>query len=277
MTQTNREALRLMFVVRPHEIDGLETLIDTWQQAFGNWPEAHAPDVCVWVTGQNLPELSLDGVCIHYLELDDAIDFYARSPLQKTPWSPWGLKSGPNFQFFEILRRTRDLHDTEWVLQLESDTVPLRDVERDDIGWILDSDDVWVAGSSATYAESQSLSTSTANHLNGAAFYRVGDSHFIDFLSMAWARSLLHIASVRPALAYDSLTSPGVWRELPGDLRDSWEENKARFRQVTGMVNLSNRTLSALDPRAQLLEAGCIFPEDEFPWFLHLAKSRNHS
>ena len=273
MTRTNPEALRLMFVVRPHEVDVLETLIYSWQQAFCNWPRRQAPDVCVWVTGQNLPDVVIGGACIHYLELDDAIDFYARSALQKTPWSPWGLKSGPNFQFFEILRRTHELHDTEWVLQLESDTVPLREVEQDDIGWILDSDDAWVAGSSATYAEAQSLSTATANHLNGAAFYRVGDSEFIDFLCMTWARSLLHIASVRPALAYDSLTSPGVWRELPRDLRASWEENKGRFRNVTGMVNLSNRSLDSASPIEQLQELGLEKRVLESIWFVHLAKN----
>ena len=275
MTRTNHEAFRLMFVVRPHEVDVLETLIDTWQSAFALWPKGKAPGVCVWMTGQDLHELTVDGACIHYLELDNAIDFYARSPLQKTPWSPWGLKSGPNFQFFEILRRTHELHKAEWVLQLETDTVPLRNVEQADIGWILDSDDAWVAGSSATFADAQSLSTATSNHLNGAAFYRVGDSHFIGFLSMTWARSLLHIASVRPALAYDSLTSPGVWRELPGDLRACWEENKGRFHNVTGMVNVSNRTLSTLDPYAQLAEAGYVFSGDESPWFLHLAKLKS--
>lgn len=274
MTRNTREALRLMFVVRPHEVELLETLIPIWKSAFANWPKAQVPAICVWVTGQHLHEEPMDGVCVHYLELDDTVDFYARSPLKKTPWSPWGLKSGPNFQFFEILRRMHGLQETEWVLQLETDTVPLRKVDRVDIGWILDSDDVWVAGSSAAYAEAKSLSRSTASHLNGAAFYRVGDSEVINFLLMTWARSLLHIVSSRPALAYDSLTSPGVWSELPGDLRASWLENKGRFQNAAGMVNLSNRTLSTRDPHSQLEEAGHVCAPGDSPWFLHLAKSK---
>lgn len=273
MTLGDKETLRLMFVIRPHETEVVGGLATRWRSVFEAWPSNQRPNICVWVTGQHLNDVSLPGMCVHTLELGEAVDFYARSPRERTPWSPWGLKSGPNFQFFEVLRRMHTAHDTEWVLQLEADTVPLRAVDQSDIGWILDSDELWVAGASARFAEAKSLSAATADHLNGAAFYRVGSPEFIEFLAHTWARSLLHISQVRPALAYDSLTSPGVWRELPEHLFFSWRENAERFGRVPGMVNLSNRTLSTSDPTGQLREAGDVFSHQPSPWFLHLAKS----
>ncbi len=273
MKKKNSETLRLMFVVRPNEIDAVRSLSKQWGSAFDAWPNTLKPEICVWVTGQDLPDVSIPGLCFHRLELPEELDFYARSPRERTLWSPWGLKSGPNFQFFEILRRMHTSHHTEWVLQLETDTVPVRSVEQADIAWILENEELWVAGSSADYAESTSLSASTAQHINGAAFYRVGSHEFVDFLALTWARSLLQIASVRPALAYDSLTSPGVWRELSDELHFSWQDNEKRFSFVSGMVNLSNKKLNSAGAKEQLREVGYKSGNQASPWFLHLAKS----
>ncbi len=278
MTDSPAEALRLIFVIRPQEVLRAAEVVYQWQRAFDSWPTEQVPRVCVWVTGQNLSEI--DGsdmfsseVCVHALELDPGIDHYPRSAVEKKPWSPWGLKSGPNAQFFEILRRTHQLHDTDWVLQLETDTVPVRAIEPSDIKLIVGDARYWVAGASAHYAKKKSLSASTADHINGAAFYRAGSAEFIRFLTLVWARSLLQIVTLRPAIAYDALTSPGIWSELSKDLADSWRENEQRFVRVPGMVNLSNQTLRATHPSGQLEETG-IFPHASSDvWFLHVAKN----
>ena len=273
MAQMKGELLRLMFVMRPDEVLSAEELFGSWCGAFDLWEDAK-PGVCVWVTGDSLMKMDIPDVCLHRLYLPPSIDFYGRSPLERRPWSPWGLKSGPNFQFFQILRQMNHLHHSEWVLQLEADTVPLRSVKQEDIGWFLNDPNFWVAGSPADFARKRSLSSSTANHLNGAAFYRVGDPMFMRFLQLVWARSLLYLVNYRPAVAYDSLTSPGVWDELPLELRESWEENSNRFVQVKGMVNLSNRLLASSKHLDQLDDAGIPYDVENIPWFLHLAKPR---
>lgn len=268
------ELLRLMFVMRPGEVPGAEELVKSWRAAFDLWEGPGKPGICIWVTGDSLLEPKIPNVCFHRLFLPASIDFYGRSPLERKPWSPWGLKSGPNFQFFRILQDMCAAHRSQWVLQLEADTVPLRPVKEADIGWFLHDPNAWIAGAAADFAKKGSLSSSTANHLNGAAFYRIGDPMFIRFLQLTWTRSLLYLVNYRPAIAYDSLTSPGVWEELPWELRESWRENSYRFFQVEGMVNLSNRLLASSNHLKQLDEVGIRNDLENSPWFLHLAKTR---
>ncbi len=268
----NTESLRLLFVIRPHEIDQVASLIRDWREAFAQVFQEQEPGVCVWVTGENPPDFSLEGVCSHALSLPPVLDGYARSPLTKILWTPWGQKSGPNFQFFEILRRMHSSHRPEWVLQLESDTVPLRRVVSDDIPWVLERSDQWVVGSSASHADNGTLSSTTKQHINGAAFYRVGDSGFVEFLSTTWVQSLLYLLKSRPALAYDVLSSPQLWRTLPPFLAQSWEENRDKFMVTSNMVNLSSRKLPTLDPEEQLNSVSVNLDGQSSPWLLHLAK-----
>jgi hypothetical protein len=258
-----------MFVVRQHELEILPGVISSWRKAFSSWGD-EAPEVCVWVTGQGITGDEVNDVCLHTLELSPSIDFYARSPLERKPWSPWGLKSGPNYQFFHILREMSKIHDSKWLLQLESDTVALREVGRDDIPG--EENDAWMVGASADYGSGILGKSSTSGHINGAAFYRVGSPEFMIFLDHTWSRSLLFMTSRRPALAYDSITSPELWRELPEGLALAWEQNKLRFRVEEYMVNLSNKMTNVADPSGQLKIFAPEIVRGKNPWFLHLAK-----
>jgi hypothetical protein len=272
MKNTMQSQLRLMFVVRPPELEVLPSVIKEWARAFET-VGGRAPEPCVWVTGRNVQKIGLADVCLHTLELAPSIDFYARSPMERKPWSPWGLKSGPNFQFFEILRRMSRIHKTDWVLQLESDTLPLREVTEHDLMWM--TGDAWVVGAAADYGTAPMGASSTAGHINGAAFYRVGSPEFISFLEHTWARSLLHVVSRRPALAYDSITSPELWRELPEELARDWRERQTRFLINQGMMNLSNKVTRLSDPLAQLEAFSPQRDTGHEPWWIHIAKVKS--
>lgn len=266
------ESLRLIFVIRPHEVGEIHTLVAAWREAFSDVFPSDGPNICVWVTGQDLAEVDLPGVCSHLLPLPSVLDGYATSPLRKISWTPWGQKSGPNVQFFQILRLVGSLHATEWVLQLESDTVPVRKVSEEDIPWVLNDSDNWVVGASTGHADHSSLSQATAKHLNGAAFYRVGDSGFMNFLETIWVQTLLYLLRYRPALAYDVLTSEALWSVLPVFLRESWRTNSHRFVVTSNMINLSNRKSVTRNPINQLAELSVPQGGTASPWFVHLAK-----
>lgn len=266
------ELLRLVFVIRPHEVGDIHKLVAPWREAFSGVFPSDGPNVCVWVTGQGVVQRDIPGACFHFLPIPSVLDGYATSPLRKMSWTPWGQKSGPNVQFFHILRLMRSLHDAEWVLQLESDTVPVRDVKEEDIPWVLNDSEGWVVGASTAHADHASLSQSTAQHLNGAAFYRVGDSGFMNFLETTWVQSLLYFLRYRPALAYDVLSSPALWQTLPPHFRADWETQSHRFVPSPHMVNLSNRLALSLDVITQLKLVSSAAMGDSDPWLLHLAK-----
>lgn len=266
------ELLRLIFVIRPHEVGEIHTLVASWREAFSEVFPSPGPNICVWVTGQDVAQKDVPGACFHFLPLPSVLDGYATSPLRKISWTPWGQKSGPNVQFFQILRLLGSLHDTEWVLQLEADTVPVRKVSEEDIPWVLNDSDNWVVGASTGHADHSSLSQATAKHLNGAAFYRVGDVGFINFLETTWVQTLLYLLRYRPALAYDVLTSEELWSMLPPSLSEAWEINRQRFVVTPNMINLSNRKSVTSNPIDQLAELSVPQRGPTSPWFLHLAK-----
>jgi hypothetical protein len=209
---------------------------------------------------KNLPVSNFEG-CVHFYPIRQEIDRYVRMWTPKTPPSPWGLKSGPNSQFFSILSEMARLHPEDWVLQLESDVFSLRPLVPEDFS--ADFDNLWVLGARTHPSALHTLEDSLWNHLNGAAFYRVGSQDFIRFLRGVWQTSLLFMLHKRPDYAYDCLSSPPVWESLPPDLREKWKAARVYFASTPGMINASS--LTRLEARKLVSQ----FTPGASPWFFH--------
>ena len=267
MTRAFDRDLRLVLVIRTGEEEEARRMISLWRDAFSQL----APDglgFCLWVTGVT-PAAPKDlDACVHTLRLNPLIDGYRRDAREQMTWSPWGQKSGPNYQFFKILSMMPQLHKEQWLLQLELDTFPLRKVNRSDLSCLFDSDEYWVGGTVSQKLRKRGSSHVTPEHINGAAFYKFGDPEFIEFLNQTWAPSMIHILRRRPALAYDVVNSPANTETLPTALKNQWSSNRHRFLGLAGMgINVTDhRDTNKLDSATAVGH-----------WFTHQLGTAHHT
>jgi hypothetical protein len=253
--------LRLVMTIHSTEsIAVASEKLKEWVKTFSDLTGRDVPS-CLWITGNPTetehPEAG--DHCNHSLFLPPEVDRYVRNWNSREPWSPWGQKSGPNYQFFEVLRQAAEIHSEEWLFQLETDVTLLRLPRADDFGEELTGS--WIVGSENHSAVLRNLDLRLWEHINGAAFYRVGDHEFRAFLEEVWKPSLLFLLSAEPALAYDCLTSPAIWGDLPDPLKTSWWNARDRFVKLPGMVNASSLTRQKAEVVLQNL------PDD--PWLFH--------
>lgn len=159
-------------------------------------------------------------------------------------WNPWGYKSGPNSDFFGILDWCEG-QGAEWVLLAEADLIPVGHALNDRVRRILAATPTgWVIGAQPSDASKRLLDPRLHDHINGAAFYRVGSPEFGSFRRSVWIPSLLSLLKSFPFFAYDCATATGVWQLLPDELRSSWEENRNRFVATNLMINHSNLVIN---------------------------------
>lgn len=259
MNKNHPPSLRLVLVARDGEEARGDALLDRWVEAFSEVAPSGIP-TCMWLTGVDASHHQDTRHCTHTLRLNPLIDGYQRQPHKRMTWSPWGHKSGPNFQFFRILNLAQQLHEEEWILQLELDTFPVRKVNPDDIPWVYQKEGPWVVGAKPAASMVRGLSPSTRDHINGAAFYRVGEERFQSRLLVTWALSLLDLLRGRPGIAYDVVNSPLVWGRVARDLRYRWKNSESVFSSSSKMTirdkYLSSRENSEADSHSST-------------WFVH--------
>ncbi len=119
------------------------------------------------------------------VELSAADDRYA-SPLRFRPpgWRPLGLKSGPNLQWFLLLRALAGEGRGGWVLLIEPDTAPVGASVLSAVrGAIERHPDAWIIGARPHPNALPTLDPDLRDHLNGAALYHVGSPEFVEFLA----------------------------------------------------------------------------------------------
>jgi hypothetical protein len=145
---------------------------------------------------------------------------------------PYGLKSGPNLQFFRSVRHVAQGAGSpqEACLLLETDAYPLRD------GWLAALDariagigDFVVAG--ANYQGTSPIHAAIQGHFNGNSVYGVGSPDFQPFLA-SWEAVLLHCMKHDPRMAYDTVLDWYLhWRDKKAQLRDGepadWAQTSA--------------------------------------------------
>lgn len=153
------------------------------------------------------------GINISFLAINPAEDVYIKSipfgsriPLLKRikPLPQFGLKSGPNLQFFESIR----LCDTSgFTLLNETDMLPIAPNWIEICNEAIPSGvDYLVAG--ATYLGNQDLPARIAMHLNGNALYNTSSQYFMEEYLPLWRQSLANMCKYKLNAAYD------IWLDL---------------------------------------------------------------
>jgi len=159
-------------------------------------------------------------------------------------WNPWGYKSGPNRDFFAIMDWCQN-QGTEWVLLAEADLLPIGSfLEARVKQLLLRADKTWVVGAEPSTESKRLLDPRLHDHINGAAFYRVGSQEFGAFRRLVWAPSLISLIKYFPFFAYDCVTATEVWDLLSEHLRDSWDAHRQYIYRTELMLNLSNLLVS---------------------------------
>jgi hypothetical protein len=179
------------------------------------------------------------GIEVHFCDLPPEKDVYIRN--SKVLGSPYGNKAGPNWLFYETMKRLRA--DCDFVLLMETDCQPiathwLQRLEK----LCSQNDDAWMIGSH--YRGASPLHRTLARHINGNALYHIGDPAFWDFLdTILWPWMHRHIQEVDPDLAYDCAWETFLHRpemENPGHY--DWIVSREvidRFRICNAIVNIA--------------------------------------
>lgn len=231
--------------------------------------------ICVWASNGVLATQGrsrLPWLCWHNTEVPKPLDRYVRLRRPSDGWSPWGLKSGPNFQFFRVLDGSATCHGETWLLLLELDTYPLNDPTSAIEDAIVRDSGSWMIGGLPHPAASAQLHWRIKRHLNGAALYNVQSRDFSRFRRLVWLPSLLEGLRENEALAFDCLTSPEYWAVVSPELKDAWRQVHWRFTPNRGIVNLSNvmlnqRNLEHLLGQIELTPNS--LGASPHPWMLH--------
>lgn len=263
--------LNVILSVRSWELSQAASHLELWKMAFKSVGGLHV-QFCVSVSGAGQAlETDLDSgaYCIHKLPLSSAVDRYKRDSLRYARWTPWGAKSGPNYQFARTLWASADTHAPTWALLIELDTIPLRAILRQDLEALFEkANSPWVIGSLPTEKVQESLSPSIKHHINGAAFYKVGDPEFLDFLDF-WDSSILIASEADPNTAFDLLTSLDYVREIiPAPERSRWEGVNGKIIHSEGMINASGLGQDTILMR-QSKSRNYDDKVEPSPWFLH--------
>lgn len=213
--------------------------------------------------------------CFHFVEIAPRLDRYTRYSLSPVAWSPWGRKSGPNFQFFKVISAIQKCHAEEWILQLEPDAVPLRKIEHQDFESCIEREaEHWVVGSVHAPLVIDALRGHWTGHLNGVAFYRTGNPEFIDFFLDTWVPTLLLALNSDDSFAYDMVTDPSFSQKVSNAvLQRAWAASSHRFKQCPQMINLSGRELSEDTVFSQISMLADQNRGNYFPWLLHVHSS----
>jgi hypothetical protein len=248
-TSEEKTRFRLMMAWAPSSGSEDLELAATWLDKL-NAGYSKKIQACIWMTQGSLAEVDYkyqDRFCWHFLELPKTVDRYVRGPIPRGLWSPWGNKSGPNYQFFRQLDEMAQAHGDTWVLQIEGDTFCVTDSPRNYIQGLIDTHpEAWVIGGVNHPAVLLSVPRKLHQHVNGAALYNFASSEFREFREAIWIPSLIEALQQDVELAYDCMSSPGLQEELGPTLRKGWHENNDRFIRNPGIVNASS--LSFEDP-----------------------------
>jgi len=144
-------------------------------------------------------------ICIVNLNIHPNDDVYIRSKISEnqnpTANPKYGLKSGPNIMFFNIIKYCQH-YDT--ILLLEYDCICEKNFISKCIDYIDKAPNFLISGS--IYLGSIKVNESIRNHLNGVAFYRTGSTEFQDIINQA-EEHLLYQNRITPYydVAYDVL------------------------------------------------------------------------
>jgi hypothetical protein len=147
-------------------------------------------------------EQRFGSVAFHIANIPKQHNFYIRDPNHSFDpvKAPYGLKSGPNYQFFRLLDHFAQ-KDYRFVYFCEADCFPIKS------GWVqavfneaLKNDPFYVLGSA--FLGKSRVDPTIALHVNGAALYSPKAEGFNEYRSN-WEKILLEVVPELPYVAYD--------------------------------------------------------------------------
>jgi hypothetical protein len=202
------------------------------------------------------------------LDVPEAENFYYRHQ-REVPVArsfPYGWKSGPNQQFFRLLRHAQ-LQGYAELLIVETDCFPVTP------SWIQDiledahaRPDFWVLGS--PFRGRSKVGPDILLHLNGVAVYRIGEPRFFSMLSQ-WEARLKSLCVAHPETAYDCAQElyfsqklkAESWHLLSPEDVDDYYEHRKMFVMTDCIVNLAGEPERQGVGRYTLAEAMVRFPQ----------------
>jgi hypothetical protein len=232
-------------------------------------------EACVYATPSVIKSSSQAvDLCWHQIDMPDDIDSYQRTTLKRKGSHVWGQKSGPNYQFFQVLKDFYATHETEWLLLLEPDVLPFGgNVHIQIRNLVTRNPRAWVVGGKPHPLLLGTLAPDLHNHLNGVALYRVGSRSFDEFRRTVWIPSLIEKLKREQTFAFDCLTDPCVQEGLTPWLRETWFRFQHKFVYAPGIVNISTKTINDFNRLVRLLGEASLLRDlgrnEEEPWLVH--------
>jgi hypothetical protein len=184
---------------------------------------------------------AFSGIEIQFCDLSPEKDVYVKDPGHLM--SPYGNKAGPNWLFYETMKKLRA--NCDFVFLMETDCEPLTP------NWLqrlartcARAGDAWIVGS--PYRGVSLLPAKIARHLNGNAFYRIGDPAFWEFLDeLLWPWMLTQIPIDNYGMAYDCAWEYFLHRpEFDDPTHPDWQTVRDllhRFQATNAVVNIGGR------------------------------------
>lgn len=184
---------------------------------------------------------------LKFLDCEMSADesFYLRKsnePFDRNKY-PFGLKSGPNIQFFRTLRKGKLLSSTSGcVFLFETDITPLTNnwisIIEDEL---LTIGDFHVAGS--TYNGKSVLPVELRSHVNGASIYNWNNSEFFEYLEL-WEDIVRIGCKFAPWHAYDTMPewirfNTGILEKESVATSSFFEIYQQMVKRVHSITNLS--------------------------------------
>jgi hypothetical protein len=178
----------------------------------------------------------------------------------------YGYKSGPNYQFFYILKSLVS-KGYRYSLLCETDCYPTSG------RWLVEifeeasrQDQFWVLGS--PYRGTSKIDPSICLHINGVAVYATGFAAFADLLEK-WEQVLLQLANRYPTIAYDwaldayydTLIKETPWDDLSISTLKEYVAFRENFRFSRRIINLAGEGERSGVGRYRLLSIKDTFPE----------------
>lgn len=181
--------------------------------------------------------LSKEGFTLFFIDcnMEKTESFYIRDSSHKLDLDafPYGLKSGPNLQFFKSLRSVKSLTKSKAVLLCEVDAFPLRSKWLRDLSLAVEGSKSNPLIAGAKYTGRTKLSNSIKDHYNGNSIYFIGDKDFEGFLN-DWEKKLLLSIPAYPNLAYDfAIPFLDYYNKIDGDLGKIYFD---RSLNLTGLL-----------------------------------------
>jgi hypothetical protein len=148
---------------------------------------------------------SVSKIHIDSIDISDYLNIYSHerdnkkiiSEFYKLNCPKFGITSGPNILFFESMKRLSH-HNHEYILLLEADTRPIKDLWLDGILEYLNVNDFLIGGSIYKGDHQEHLNSEWSDHLNGVAIYK--NSQNFQSLIEATESALLYIISTSKRL-----------------------------------------------------------------------------